>query len=172
LEKASSQLITFSGYPGLNIVATGNYIRGGNQTQIAFSGGYYTLNNQSSACLFENLAYCFGNPSSANVLFPTVAWTCMGTFVNCGVVCYIKGTMRILDSQSNLPGSPLTSSGNTTFVLIDRDARVQIGSNIPSGLAVTDISVAGATSTLAAMRALTPKVFPGTPNAYGSYVYE
>lgn len=51
-------------------------------------------------------------------------------------------------------------------------SRLQINSTSTITSTVADLSVDGTTSTLAAMRANTPKIFPLTPNAYGSYVYQ
>lgn len=60
---------------------------------------------------------------------------------------------------------------NQSWITVQRGARVRIA---PTAIArgTTELSVDGVTSTLAAMRANNPKIFPLTPNPYGTYVFE
>lgn len=69
-------------------------------------------------------------------------------------------------------GTPLVaSSGNTNGIVASKGAHVQVASTVALG-ATNEISVDGSVTTLAAMRALTPKAYPASPNAYGTVVYE
>lgn len=157
------------------------YFRGGNKTQNAFvvsSGGSATSAvNATGGCvnsantMYDNLKSITAPQSILSA--PVVNWFISGCFWNCDIICNdIRGVLYYGDIHSNQPSFPLASSGNNSFIIITKDSRVQVAANIPSGLSTTDISVVGATSTLTAMRALSPKVSPATPNAYGSYVYE
>lgn len=64
-----------------------------------------------------------------------------------------------------------TGTGNTNGIVASLGARVQIAATATLG-ASTELSVDGTTGTLATMRGNSPKVFPLTPNAYGTYIYE
>lgn len=64
-----------------------------------------------------------------------------------------------------------TGTGNTNGIVASLGARVQIAATATLG-ASTELSVDGATGTLATLRGNSPKVFPLTPNAYGTYIYE
>jgi hypothetical protein len=78
----------------------------------------------------------------------------------------MSGNASTLNTACNFTGS-----GNTLAIECTKGSQVSISST-STITGSTEISVDGATSTIAAMRALTPKVFPSTPNAYGSYIYE
>lgn len=65
----------------------------------------------------------------------------------------------------------LTGANNTVAINCTFGGRLGLSSNA-NITGTTEISVDGATSTLAGMRALSPKAFPATPNVYGSVVYE
>lgn len=60
----------------------------------------------------------------------------------------------------------------TTGILAATGGRCKIASSGITLTCTTELSVDGSGSTLAAMRANNPKIFPTTANAYGSYVYE
>jgi hypothetical protein len=127
--------------------------------------------NVFTACLFESLGVGVSVPANCAVAPLNV----MGTFISCTEAIKILSPVACMvgDSASNLPGWPFVSAGNGTLVKIGTGPiTVRISSAVPSDSATTEIDVNGATSTLAAMRALSPKVFPATPNVYGSYVYE
>lgn len=83
-------------------------------------------------------------------------------FSNCGVAVYAAGMVQ---------GTLLTATGtsNTTAVKVENGAAVQISSTTTL-TGTTEISVDGTASTLAALRAATPKVL-SNPN-YGTKVYE
>jgi hypothetical protein len=99
------------------------------------------------------------------------------TIGSCGIWGAATGLKAERHAVVDSPAVPsylpptFVGSGNTLAVECLTGARVTVGpSSTLTG--TTEISVDGATSTIAAMRALTPKVFPATPNAYGSYVCE
>lgn len=67
--------------------------------------------------------------------------------------------------------SGLFGTGNTTCFNISKGATLQIlATSTITG--TTELNVDGTTGTIATMRGNSPKVFPLTPNAYGSYAYE
>ncbi len=80
-------------------------------------------------------------------------------------------TAILTTGHSVIFGATVLGSGNTTIMSIATGSRVQVGS-ASTITGTTEISLDGVTTTLTAMRALSPKVFPATPNAYGTYVYE
>jgi hypothetical protein len=60
----------------------------------------------------------------------------------------------------------------TNGVVATTGSVAQIGSAVAFTTVTNELSVDGTVSTVAAMRASSPKIFPTTANAYGSYVYE
>jgi hypothetical protein len=73
-----------------------------------------------------------------------------------------------ISSTSFAFSNPIT---NTAWISVAKGASVQIAASA-TAQGTTEISVDGTTTTLAAMRALSPKAFPATPNVYGTVVYE
>lgn len=176
LKKAASTAISVSAG---SVTVSFSYVKGADKTQNCFVysvGGAATSADgvgaiTTSSVVFDNLKSVIA-PVSV-FCGPIYNSVISGLFINCDIICNtIRGQAWFIDIHANQPSFPFASSGNNTFILIDKNATVQVYSSVPSGLATTDISVNGATSTLAAMRALTPKVFPAAANAYGSYVYE
>jgi len=92
-------------------------------------------------------------------------------FVGCTTAVHCTFGHSLLSATTTGTGALLTGTGNTTAIRVEKGSRVQVAaaSNIAG---TTEINVDGTTTTLAAMRALTPKAFPSTPNAFGSCVFE
>lgn len=94
-------------------------------------------------------------------------------FSGCTTCVTMAGPLATLQINHSSSPSPTTNTGNTTGIVVARGAKCRIDSAISTlGCSGTELSVDGATSTLAGMRASSPKIFPTTPNAYGSYIYE
>jgi hypothetical protein len=146
------------------------YFKGGNNTQTVFNilSGPETTVYTASVNVFETLASVISMTAFAATPRPGQLY---GTFINNTTVFTGQGIWSFRDSVSNFPSFPLVSAGNTTFITTSGFLKANIGSDIPSGLATTDLSINGATSTLTAMRSSSPAVFPTTPNAYGSCAY-
>lgn len=147
-----------------------SYFRGGNTTQTCFSvlSGPETTIYTASANVFEAFASVITMTIFAATPRPSQLY---GTFINNTTVFSGQGIWSFRDSKSNFPSFPLTSSGNTTFITTSGWLKANIGSDIPSGLATTDLSINGATATLTTMRSNTPAAHPSTANAYGSVAY-
>lgn len=115
--------------------------------------------------VFENLAAAIafggtsGSGSSANASISGAVFT------NCTTAISMFSPLSLATVQS------ATGTGVTTFISASKGAKLQLFSSV-AAFGTTEISVDGVTSTIAAMRANTPKIFPLTPNAYGGYVYE
>lgn len=120
-----------------------------------------------------------------DVPYPFTLGTLIGTSTNCNmarvsVSCSFTGATAaiVADNRTNnvIVSSPSTgyffAPSNTLFISLNKGGSAHIYSTTGSDNSATEISVDGATSTLAAMRALTPKAFPATPNVYGSIAYE
>lgn len=135
-----------------------------NQNGIIAYGG---LHQNFSACLFEALSTAI-TPGASGV---GLTGGFMGTFISCTTAFYFQAPSNctIHESSANLPGFPFTSAGNGTFIKATHPSTIGVRSNIPSGLATTDIDLHGETASLATMR--TTGVFPSTPSAMGSRVY-
>ena len=136
------------------------------QYGIGSTGALLVYNTGST--VFQNLGY------GVYIGLPTHSYL-MGTFLQCQTGIYVRGgEALVVDSKSSLPNWPHTSAGNTTFIRAVYGAKVSVSSDIPSGLATTDINLDGGTTTgsLASMRALSPKALAPTPNPYGTVVYE
>lgn len=172
LQKASS--IALSSTSG-DLAIAFSYIKGGDKSQHGIRMGATYPSGRSyfagTSTMYENLASCLSYAGTTAGYLPAVNGI-SGCYKDCAAIVNGRGDTHVGDIHSNLTVFPLASSGNTTGFQLDKDGRIQVASNVPSGLATNDINVAGATSTLAAMRALSPKVFPSTPNVYGSYVFE
>ena len=146
---------------------SGSYIWGtGAAGQVGLSG-WNSLYNTGSF-LLESLG------TGITVAFGGGSRILLCTFVGCTTAIQSAcQNLAIYDSKYNIPGFPISSSGNTTFVKATQGAKISIHSGVPSGLATTDIDIdSGTTSTLAAMRALTPKCFPASPTPFGTCVFE
>lgn len=63
-------------------------------------------------------------------------------------------------------------SNCTTGISATTGTKIVVPSTATFTSVTTELSVDGSTSTVAAMRALTPKAFPASPNVYGTVVYE
>lgn len=99
-----------------------------------------------------------------------VAWafsdsTNWAHFQSCGTVATING-------PNIFSMGTFTGSSNTTGIVATKGAKVQISSGSTLGVSGTELSVDGVTSTLATMRAASPKTFPTTANPYGTVIYE
>jgi hypothetical protein len=149
---------------------------GSNQTQVGIA---YTANASSNATYdstaanyYENLGTVY-NGTGTGIGLLSLSQTMAGTFVNnVNVLTASHGDWMIFDSKINFPSFPVVSTGNTNFIILTKNARAMVHSNIPSGIATNELSVNGVVDTLATMRAASPRIFPTTPNVYGSYVYE
>lgn len=147
--------------------ATASLFRGtglpGQRGIFSFSGAHELF----SACLFDSLGMAIGCLSTSQGVFGCLS----GTFVSCTIGIDLQGpsTCVIVDSAANLPGFPFVSANNGTFIKVTHPSTVGVRSNVPSGLATTDIDLHGETASLATMR--TAGVFPASPSAMGSRVY-
>jgi hypothetical protein len=97
-----------------------------------------------------------------------LAMTNSASCKNCTVGIDVSGKGAV--AYFNSP-QYIVHTNNTTWLSVSKGASATISSITPTGSS-TEISVDGTTTTLAAMRALSPKAFPATPNAYGTVVYE
>jgi hypothetical protein len=68
-------------------------------------------------------------------------------------------------------GFPITESGNTNYVVVSRGGRVKILSTATLQ-ATNEITIDGAVTTIAALRAASPTALPSTPNVWGTVVYQ
>ena len=103
------------------------------------------------------------------LLYSATGAGCLIRFDNCAT-----GMSLLRSSVTELQSGYLfrfSGSGNTTVFSVNKGSTLQIGS-ASTVTGTTELNVDGAASTIAAMRANSPKVFPLTPNPYGSYVYE
>lgn len=128
---------------------------------ISISGVCHALVNTNR---FVNCPTAISIGTSTSGSHSMLTSTTTNFFSGCGTVLAIAG------SSQGLLG-PCTGTGNTNGIVATKGAKVQINSTGTLG-AVTELSVDGTTGTLAAMRGNSPKVFPLTPNAYGTYIYE
>lgn len=85
-------------------------------------------------------------------------------FLNCSTAVQAS-------ENAAIGAATIHGSGNTNIITATLGGRFRLaaGATISGG---NEISVDGVITTIAAMRALSPKCFPATPNVYGSYVYE
>ena len=65
-----------------------------------------------------------------------------------------------------------SGSGNTNGIVATLGACVQIANTGVLAVSGNELSVDGTAGTLATLRAASPRVFPLTPNPYGTYIYE
>lgn len=146
----------------------------GSVTSSTFEGCTTGINHRMSAqmnivatCRFLN---CTTGVAVASGTF-TVGAALTGTAG--GALFFFSGCTTCLQvsNGSHVFFGNSTGTGNTNGIVATAGARIQVSASATLG-ASTELSVDGATSTLAAMRASSPKVFPTTPNAYGSYIYE
>lgn len=103
----------------------------------------------------------------------TIALTTV-QFDNCGVALSMGGGARTLVDglySNNNSGCTLFGTGNTVGINCFQGGAAKIAAT-STLTGTTEVSIDGTGSTLAAMRALTPKVFPATPNGFCSYIYE
>lgn len=86
---------------------------------------------------------------------------------------FFSGCTTILNLQNLSTGALATCSGtgNTNGIVAVKGARCQISNTGALG-ATNELSVDGTAGTLATLRGNSPRVFPLTPNAYGTYIYE
>ena len=84
------------------------------------------------------------------------------------------GTVATVTGKQNNISIPVATSGSgcTNAFVANKGASIQLASAVTAFGATNEITIDGTVSTLAAMRALSPKATPATPNAYGTVVYE
>lgn len=144
------------------------------QSYIEFGNNAFGILSGSSTSTFimSNANYILGTSGTGigiNVLDGRVKTTSGSplSINGCSTAVSVYGR-GLFDS---LQVGRLTGANNTVAISCTFGGRLRLSSNANIA-GSTEISVDGATSTLAAMRALTPKAFPATPNVYGSVVYE
>ncbi len=137
--------------------ATGLMLNGGTSFIFADFDGCTTAIGLGQVSSLSSI----GNPVSAAMS--------TSSFTNCATCIAASGPL----SHSTIAGftAVVSGSGNTLVFSATQGAKIRCPATF-TVTGTTEISVDGVASTLAAMRALTPKVFPAVPNAYGSYVYE
>ena len=182
IHPASSSGMISSATPIARLNVVGCFFTGGtNQLATGVGASHYTISSTtfdsaaasglqisgengvllSPGCRFINCATgVLMTSARAGSLFTTPSLFFSGC-TNC-----VTATTTTLIMLGNCSGT-----GNTNGIVITKGGRVQIGSTATLG-ATTEISVDGVTSTLATMRGNSPKIFPLTPNPYGTYVYE
>lgn len=87
-----------------------------------------------------------------------------------------------IETTGNTTGISVTRGGNvsvgsgtlgaTTCISVTTGGMCQVASGVTFTAVTAELSVDAVTSTVAAMRALSPKCFPAVPNVYASYIYE
>lgn len=91
---------------------------------------------------------------------------------DCTTAILLSGRSRLGNSQVSAGSSVVIHGTNNGTALSCNTGSAMHLSSTSTITGTTEISVDGVTSTIAAMRANSPKIFPLTPNPYGSYVYE
>jgi hypothetical protein len=140
---------------------------------ISISGGL----NVNGTCI-EGCTTGMSVNRSTNINTSVTAW-----FKNCGTGLSVGGKTLALVESSHGTGTAISVTGGGLVIASGCDLTATTGvSCITGGMcqvlstttitATTELSVDGVTSTLATMRATSPKIFPLTPNPYGSYIYE
>ncbi len=112
-------------------------------------------------------------------LFNTTFYSCTTAISGAGCFLTITGTqfktcttaLSVTDSATTVFTGTCRIDGATNGIVITA-CKVKIVSTLTIATTTNDISVEGVVSTVAALRALAPKVFPAASNAYSSYCYE
>lgn len=171
---------TFASAPATTM--TGCVLNGGGTTATAISLTYGQL--ALASCAISN--YTTSGITFAQGAFATLISNCSFTSCVTGIslsrahinlsACTFSSLTTGISAvgRSNVlwTGTLSTFTSCTNGALATTGSIIQIPSSTTFTTVTNELSVDGTASTVAAMRALTPKVFPGTPNAYGSYVYE
>lgn len=151
-----------------------NSMVGNHATQLSVGGQVTVTSVQSSRIDCNSVASSFGygatTPVNAGSLAPFGA-----SIFNCDMSNCTTG-VSLLGPGKFVHMSTVTGTGNATAISLAKGSKVQFASNntFTGTVELTVDSIAG---TIAGMRAETPKAFPitrdgGTPNVYGSLVYE
>lgn len=88
-----------------------------------------------------------------------------GDISNCAAAVSVEGSNVVV------LGSGWSGTGNTVALSVTHGGRIELDA-AATITGTTELSVDGATETIANMRAASPPVFPTSANAFGSYVYE
>lgn len=176
------------------IRATGNYIQQRANTTISVffngtynalgdlyemigtTGNFYSTDGRSNpvSMVVSSCQFTFSGASTRMIANNSSAsWPICPTgfnFVSCSFTGD-GGTLFALRGPLTLDMNGCSGSGMAGIVALTQGAkfRIDAASTITS---TTDITVEGVGSTLAAMRANSPKTFPTTPNIYGTLAFE
>ncbi len=132
------------------------------QTVLNASCGAFSMLN--CICTGNGTIKAFG-PVGASFQIESSAWSVSAcSFSSFGTVFDLKGPCAFRVAT-------LTGSSNTLVFGLSQGVHLKVDS-ASTITGTTEISVDGVTSTLAGMRALTPKAFPAAPNAYGTVCFE
>lgn len=119
--------------------------------------------NGGQALRFLNCTTAISIGGQTNIHHSSAA--VIGYFNTCGTIASIAGPFFLHLATGT------TGVTNTNGVVATQGARCKIAATTTLG-ATNELSVDGVAGTLATMRGNSPKVFPLTPNAYGTYIYE
>lgn len=167
-----------------NLTVIGSYFRNGNT---GVSTGTGPSANNCSSTTFEGQVTGLSLSSGSQFLINLgtrflSCTTAISVGTSAGPAALISststtmffGTCTTILSAQNVSTAALATcsgTGNTNGIVAVKGARCQISSGGALG-ATNELSVDGTAGTLATMRAASPRVFPLTPNAYGTYIYE
>lgn len=101
--------------------------------------------------------------------------TANGNFTGATNVFNVSGPLAQVQLLVSSVDYPFTSpAANAIFLVLSKGASAQLGAGfrMQGGAPTTEINLDGTTTTMAAVRALTPRAFPASPNAYGTVVFE
>lgn len=173
-EGGASGCYFLRGGTGIIISSLGRSASVGSVTSSTFEGCATGINHRLSAqmnivatCRFLNCTTGVAVASDTFTVGAALTGTAGGAqffFSGCTTCLQVSNGAHVFFGNS-------TGTGNTNGIVATVGARVQVSASATLG-ASTELSVDGATSTLAAMRASSPKVFPTSPSAYASYIYE
>lgn len=134
----------------------------GQTTGMTIAAGSQFLVNLGTRFVSCTTAITVGSVAGAGSLVASTATTMF--FGTCT-------TIVSLQNMSTGAVATCSGTGNTNGIVAVKGARCQISSGGALG-ATNELSVDGTAGTLATLRAASPRVFPLTPNAYGTYIYE
>jgi len=147
---------------GISVNLSGSTTISGFGVGVSASGAPAQLNT-GTATRFINCTTAISLGVNTNLHHSSMA--CIAYFSGCGTIASLTGPMFLHLAAGT------TGVTNTNGAVLAQGARCKIAATTTLG-ASTELSVDGVTGTLATMRGNSPKVFPLTPNAYGTYIYE
>jgi len=157
------------------------------------SSAFFTSSSNNGNTGFIFISTCLFSTTGASNTGMNLVGTCgsmSASFRGLSSGCIITGTGSQSTAGSGLKfyscTTAFSSSGGfspslafamyfdtcTSGIVLTRGTRLPLSSASTFTTTTTELSVDGATSTVAAMRASSPKIFPTSPNAYGTCIFE